>query len=152
MVNVALIAFEEMVLSMCYRKLVIGHTCYHGCWRFRPYLSISGLQSSLWSILVHRHHVFFSTKKLVPILVEVDGLSVSLLIAIAIFCAHRPRPHRPQPHHRCYRQIKATISRHRKCFPHFGDLSILDRLMLEIFRKQKLYLTCESYMWENQIP
>ena len=73
--------------------------------------------------------------------------------AMAIRWARRPRPHGPQPHHPCYRQIKAIISCHRRCFPCFRDLSILDRPMLEIFRRQKLWhilfenLTCA----ENQI-
>ena len=35
-----------------------------------------------------------------------------------------------------HRQIKAIISRHRRCFLRFGDLSILDPPMLEIFRRQ----------------
>ena len=55
-----------------------------------------------------------------------------------IYRARRPRPHGPQPQHPCHRQIKAIISRHRRCFPRFGDISILDRPMLEIFRRQKL--------------
>ena len=60
--------------------------------------------------------------------------------AIAICHAHKPRPkpHEPQPQHPCHRQIKAIISCHRRCFPHFEDLSILDRPMPEIFRRQKL--------------
>ena len=58
--------------------------------------------------------------------------------AIAICRARRPRPHGPQPQHPCHRQIKAIISRHHRCFPCFRDLSILDRPMLEIFRKKKL--------------
>ena len=58
--------------------------------------------------------------------------------AIAICRARRPRSHGPRPRNPCHRQIKAIISRHRRCFPHFGDISILDRPMLEIFRRQKL--------------
>ena len=59
--------------------------------------------------------------------------------AIAICQACRPRPHGPQPYHPCHRQIKAIISHHWRRFPCFGDLSVLDRPMLEIFRRQKLY-------------
>ena len=58
--------------------------------------------------------------------------------AIAICRARKPRFHGPQPQHPCHRQIKAIICRHRRCFPRFGDISILDRPMLEIFRRQKL--------------
>ena len=49
--------------------------------------------------------------------------------AIEICHTRRRRPHGPQPQLPC----QATISRHRRCFPQFGDLSILDRPMLEIF-------------------
>ena len=58
--------------------------------------------------------------------------------AVAICRAHRPRPYGPGPQHPCHRQIKAIISRHRGCFPRFGDISILVRPMLVIFRRQKL--------------
>ena len=58
--------------------------------------------------------------------------------AIVISRACRPQPHGPRPQHPCHRQIKAIISHHRRCFPRFGDLSILDRSMLWIFRRQKL--------------
>ena len=58
--------------------------------------------------------------------------------AIAICHARKPRPHGPRPQHPCHRQIKAIISHHRRCFPHYGDISILDQPMLEIFRRQKL--------------
>ena len=68
----------------------------------------------------------------------VHNKGVTIDRAIAICRAHKPRPHGPQPQHPCHRQIKAIISRHRRCFPHFGDLSILGRPMLEIFRRQKL--------------
>ena len=61
--------------------------------------------------------------------------------AMAICRARRPRPHGPRPRHPCHRQIKAIISRHRRCFPRFGDISILDRPMIEIFRRQKLQYT-----------
>ena len=64
------------------------------------------------------------------------GVTIDRAIAICRAC--RPRPHGPRPRHPCHRQIKATISRHRRCFPCFGDISILDRPMLEIFRSQKL--------------
>ena len=58
--------------------------------------------------------------------------------AIAIFRAPRPRPHGPRPCHPYHRQIKAIISRHRRCFPCIGDLSILDWTMIGIFWRQKL--------------
>ena len=45
---------------------------------------------------------------------------------LAICHARRPRPHGPRSHHPCHQQIKAIISRHRRCFPRFGDLSLLD--------------------------
>ena len=61
---------------------------------------------------------------------------VTIYRAIAICCAHRPRPHGPRPQHPCHQQIKATISRHRRCFPRFGDLSILDRPMLKSFEEK----------------
>ena len=65
------------------------------------------------------------------------SLSLSA-IAIAICRARRPRSHGRQPQHPCHRQIKTIISRYRRCFPRFGDHSILDRPMLEIFWRQKL--------------
>ena len=47
--------------------------------------------------------------------------------AIAISRARRPHPpHGPRPQHPCHRQIKAIISRHLRCFPHFEDISILN--------------------------
>ena len=58
--------------------------------------------------------------------------------AIAICRARRPWPHGPQSHHPCHWSIKVFISSHRRCFPCFGDLSILDWSMLEILQKQKL--------------
>ena len=64
------------------------------------------------------------------------GVTIDWVIAICR--ARRPRPHGPWPQHPCHRQIKAIISRHHRCFPCFGDISILDRPMLEIFRRQKL--------------
>ena len=52
------------------------------------------------------------------------------------------RSHGLQSHHPCHRQIKAIISRHCRCLPHFGDLSILDRFRLKIFQSKKL-----QYIW-----
>ena len=48
--------------------------------------------------------------------------------AIAICCARRPRPPGPLSQHPCHRQIKAIISRPRRCFPRFEDISILDHM------------------------
>ena len=66
---------------------------------------------------------------------------VTIDLTMAICRARRRRPHGPRPRHPCYRQIKAIISRYRRCFPRFGDISILDRPMIEIFRRQKLQYT-----------
>ena len=70
--------------------------------------------------------------------------------AIAICRARRPRPrpHGPRPHHPCHWQIKAIISHYRRWFRCFGDLSILNRPILEIFRRKKMiiHLTRESHM------
>ena len=38
------------------------------------------------------------------------------------------------PYHPCRQQIKTIISQHQRCF---GDLSILDWFMLEIFQRKK---------------
>ena len=56
--------------------------------------------------------------------------------AIAICPARRPRPHGPWSHYPCHRHIKVIISCHRRCFPCFGDLSILDWPTLEIFQEK----------------
>ena len=44
--------------------------------------------------------------------------------------------------HRCHRQMKAINPDHHRCFPCFGDFSILHWLMPEMFRRQiTIYLT-----------
>ena len=57
--------------------------------------------------------------------------------AIAICHARKPWPHVPRPPHPYHRPIKAIISRDHRCFPRFRELSIMDRPMLDIFRRQK---------------
>ena len=55
-----------------------------------------------------------------------------------LWTRHITRPHGPQPRHPSHRQIKAIISHNCRCFLCFRDVSILDRPMLEIFRRKKL--------------
>ena len=53
------------------------------------------------------------------------------------------RSHGPQSHHPCYRQIKAIISRHHECFPHFEEIFFLD---WPIFRRQKSHVLSCFYL------
>ena len=78
---------------------------------------------------------------------------VTINRAIAICCTCRPRPHGPQSHQPCHWQIKAVIPQHCRCFPRFGDLSILDRPTLEIFWRQKLqWIWLQNLTWtDNKI-
>jgi hypothetical protein len=68
--------------------------------------------------------------------VQTKGVSIGQ--AIGMCRAHKPRAKGPMPRHPCHRQIKAIITKHQRCPPRLGDLSIQERPMLEIFRRQKL--------------
>ena len=65
-------------------------------------------------------------KQMGPRLGHKKGVTIDR--AIAICRARRSRPHGPRPQHPCHRQIKAIISRPRRCFPRFEDISILDHM------------------------
>ena len=64
--------------------------------------------------------------------------TVTLDQALEIFHACNPWPHEPPSHHRGHQQTKAANARHCRCFPRFGDLSVIDWPMLEIFWRWKL--------------
>ena len=121
-------------------NLLVPHlyACY-----FCPFANIADL---IWGTLLCKMNIYPSLLLMIQVIQGIHKWApdqditkgVTIDRAIAICRARRPRPHGPRPQHPCHWQIKAIISHHRRCFPRFGDLSILDRSMLWIFRRQKL--------------
>ena len=65
-----------------------------------------------------------------------DCKGVTIDWSTTIFHACGLRSCGPQSHHPCHWQIKSIISHHHECFPQFGSIFVLDRV---IFQRPQLH-------------